>query len=128
GLTKVGEGALLLGGSNTYSGPTIVYIGTLIAPKANSLGAAGGGTTVSNIATLQIGGNITNVESSITLFGSLNDTSGTNAFSGTITLGSTNTAIDVTSSAQLTLSGAVVGSGGLLKTNFGILQFAGSNA
>lgn len=53
GLTKLGTGSLTLSGVNTYAGPTLVSVGTLLVNGDSS--AATGGTTVQTGGTL--GGN-----------------------------------------------------------------------
>lgn len=47
GLTKHGEGALILSGSNTYSGNTVINKGTLVVRNNNALGNTSG-TTILN--------------------------------------------------------------------------------
>jgi len=53
GITKKGTGLLTINMSNSFSGPVIVTAGTLKAGNDNALGA-GGGTTLSNGAMLDI--------------------------------------------------------------------------
>jgi fibronectin-binding autotransporter adhesin len=56
GLTKDGTGTLFLGGTNanTFSGGTIIDVGSIVATKANALGT--GGLTLSAGTTLDAGG------------------------------------------------------------------------
>lgn len=56
GLTKVGMGSFTLSGANTFSGPTNVNAGTLVAAHVNALGGAGVGTAVADGATLALAG------------------------------------------------------------------------
>ncbi len=50
GITKLGGGTLVLGGANTYLGPTTVSAGTLSVPAS----ATGGGAYTNNDATLMV--------------------------------------------------------------------------
>ena len=60
GLVKLGDGTLILGGTNTYSGPTFVVRGALRATNSAALGATGAsnGTAVGPNGTLELSGNI----------------------------------------------------------------------
>lgn len=53
-LSKIGTGTLVLGGSNTYAGPTTISQGTLLA--TNTAGSALGSGTVSVAAGAHLGG------------------------------------------------------------------------
>jgi autotransporter-associated beta strand protein len=61
GLLKTGGGNLILSGSNTYGGPTIIAAGTLTAlsntalPNGSSLTIAAGGTLVFDPAEMSTG-------------------------------------------------------------------------
>jgi fibronectin-binding autotransporter adhesin len=61
-LTKNGAGLVTLNGSSTYDGPTIIAQGTLKAGTARAFGSDLGMTTVSNAATLDVGGQTINTE------------------------------------------------------------------
>ncbi len=52
GLTKLGTGALLLSGTNTYTGPTLVSAGTLQVNGTHTPGGGAGDYTVASAATL----------------------------------------------------------------------------
>ena len=56
GLSKIGTGTLVLGGSNANTGGTIITAGTLRATHTGAMGAAGAITTVNDTTTLEIGG------------------------------------------------------------------------
>ena len=119
GLTKSGTGATskwILGGNNTYSGPTSVSVGILNIQHANALGSTAVGTTVANAAKLELQGGITTAAEALTLTpGSggnamLLNVSGNNTWSGSVT---SNTATSSQVSRiqsdlnKLTISGAV---------------------
>ena len=152
-LTKQGAGRLVLSGANSYTGLTTISGGVLNIQNATALGTTAGGTTVSNGAALQIQGNITVGNESLTLNGSgigstgaFRNISGNNSFAGSISLASATT---ITSDAgTLTLTGgitgglftttfagagniaengAITGLGGIVKTGGGTLTLAGPN-
>jgi fibronectin-binding autotransporter adhesin len=100
-LTKVGTGALVLQGSNTFNS-LVVNAGTLNASADANLGA---GTVTLNGAALQAGATFTS--------------------SKNLSLSSSNT-ID-TNGNNLTLSGILSGSGSFTKIGTGTLSLGGSN-
>ncbi len=108
-LTKTGAGTLVLTGANTYGNGTNVNQGVLNLRNAGAAGNAGT-VTVANGAAVEVQGGIT-VARLLTLNGTgiagggaLRNISGTNTWSGAITLGS---ASRINSDAgTLTLSGA----------------------
>ena len=101
GSVQVDSDSLTLSGNNTYSGQTSVAGGTLIANNNNSLGTDAAGTNVETDGTLSLTNNITIASEALALNGTgeLDNTSGTNTYSGLIS-GTGN--ITVTS-GQLTL-------------------------
>ena len=116
GITKNGEGTLILSGANTYSGGTNVQSGVLSVRHSSGLGTTAGGTIVSNGAELQVQGGIAIGAESLTLNGSgvsgggaLRNMSGDNSWAGNITLAS-NSRIE-SHAGQLTLSGTITNSG-----------------
>lgn len=69
-LTKLGTGVLTLSGGNTYSGATLVQVGTLSTLNNTALGSTNGDTTVSSGATLDITANAINLgQEQITISG-----------------------------------------------------------
>src|SRR5688572_5567298 len=153
-LTKGGTGTMVLSGANSYTGVTTVSAGTLNIQTATALGTIAGGTTVSSGAALQIQGNITVGNESLTLNGSgisgtgaFRNFSGNNTFGGPISLASATT---ITSDAgTLTLTGGIAnglftstfagagnisesgvinGLGGIIKTGSGTLTLTGPNS
>lgn len=104
GITKNGAGLLVLSGSNTYTGATLVSAGTLNLQNNNALGTGTAGTTVSSGAALELQGGITAANGTLTLNGTgdggngaLRSVSGANAWNNSIALGSDAT---ITSSAS----------------------------
>ena len=53
-LTKIGVGSLTLSGTNTFSGVTLLNVGTLIIANDSGLGSTVGGTTVASGAILDL--------------------------------------------------------------------------
>ena len=109
GLSKSGSGTLVLAASNSYSGGTTLSAGTLALSNANALGS--GNLTV-NGGTLDLGGN--NL-TAVNLGGT----------GGTISLGANTLTASMSSGGQF--SGAITGSGGLVKTGASFLTLAGNN-
>lgn len=58
GLTKAGNGTLVLGAANTYTGATIISSGTVVAQNSAALGTNAAGTTISGTGTLDLGGSL----------------------------------------------------------------------
>ena len=113
GLTKVGNGVLSLTGVNTYTGQTTVNAGTL------QLGGSGVIADTSRVA-LPVSGAIFDANSQTETVGSLQGLAGTSVTlgSGTLTVGA-----DGTSS---TYSGAISGTGTLVKTGGGTFTLNGT--
>lgn len=59
GLSKTGDGTLVLGASNTNAGGTVISAGKIRAAHASALGAAGIVTTVNSGTTLEVANGIT---------------------------------------------------------------------
>ncbi|MPR64854.1 autotransporter domain-containing protein [Ochrobactrum intermedium] len=99
GFEKTGDGLLILSGSNSYSGGTILSAGTLQISAADNLGQATNDLTIKN-GTLQ--------------------TTGTISLGSLVTLGG-EAAFDVASGTELKLTGIISGSGSLTKQGDGTL-------
>ncbi|MGC9941922.1 MAG: autotransporter-associated beta strand repeat-containing protein [Verrucomicrobiota bacterium] len=152
GLTKNGTGTNYLSGANTYSGITSVSAGVLNLQNNSALGIAS--ATISSGAQLQLQGGITVAGDSLTLSGSgiagsgaLRSLSGSNSWSGTITLAAASTidadsgildlpsnivnstfATTITNNGTIILTGVLgSGTGGLVETGTGLLQLGGTN-
>lgn len=121
GLTKSGGGILTLPAANTYTGPTTVSTGILIASNAAAISSS---ASVAADATLALSGNQTYTETqALTLSGTgqkttttptpavqrgaLQSVSGTNTWNGNLTIASTNTRIGVQDGAALILNGII---------------------
>ncbi len=104
GLEKTDNGTLVLSGNNSYTGGTFIDGGTLSVSSDANLGAAAGGVTLD-------GGTLYN----------------TSAFSSTrnVTLGAGGG--QVKTDADLLLTGAIGGIGGLVKTGGGTLTLTANN-
>ncbi|TAJ40538.1 MAG: autotransporter domain-containing protein [Reyranella sp.] len=106
-LTKAGAGTLTLGGTNNYSGGTVVNGGTLAISSDVNLGLPGGGLTL-NGGTLQTTAAVVSAR--------------------TVTLGSGGGTVNIGAGTVSQLSGAIDGSGGLTKTGAGSLILTGTNS
>ncbi|MGA2063424.1 MAG: autotransporter-associated beta strand repeat-containing protein [Thermoguttaceae bacterium] len=111
GLTLTGGGLLVVSGANTYQGPTTISGGTLQI--------AGGFDRLPTIsAVVMAPATVLDLNGNPQTIGSLSG-SGTVLNSAALTVG--------TDSTDTTFSGAISGSGDLLKTGVGTLTLAGSN-
>ncbi len=120
GITLTGTGNVTLQGQNTFSGPVNIQAGQLILQSSNALGStslvtvsSGGAlslsSSVSASAPLTING--PGLAAGVTLVspaGALNNASGSNTYSGLISVGSSNAAtISSASGATLALTGGI---------------------
>lgn len=132
-FTKAGNGTLVLSGNNTFSGPVAISQGALQVASNNALGAVGSGSTIASGAELQFSGGVTvgakhfsSVQGTGTgTSGVIRNMSGTNSFSGNVTLGGASTF--GSDAGTLTLSGNVSNGGYDLTTvGAGNLSFTGN--
>lgn len=109
-LSKTGEGTLILGGNNTYSGATNINAGTLIASSSNAIGDTSA-VTIADVSGARL------VLSTSETIGSL---SGGGSTGGNLTLNA-NTLTTGGNNASTTYSGIINGTGGLTKTGSGTM-------
>ena len=118
-LIKNGTARVVMSTPNSYSGATFVNAGTLNLQNNNALGATSG-TTVASGAVLQLQGGISIGNLPLILNGSgvfanpagaLESVSGSNAYGGLITLGSSATIQSDADSLAITNAGGIAGSG-----------------
>lgn len=126
-LLKVGAGVIVLANANTYTGTTLIQAGAIVASANDALGINAVGTTVTNGATLGLGGgvNYTTAETVMitgpgslnanTFFtgsavqrGSLQGITGSNTWAGNILFNGNNTRIGVQDGAQLNITGSII--------------------
>jgi autotransporter-associated beta strand protein/T5SS/PEP-CTERM-associated repeat protein len=108
-FTKIGAGVLTLAGPSSYTGATNVNAGTLQAGAANAF-APGSAFTVASGATLNLNG--------------FNQTIGSLAGAGSAALGSA-TLTTGTDNTNTTFSGAISGTGGVVKQGTGTFTLTG---
>jgi fibronectin-binding autotransporter adhesin len=108
-VTKDGAGTLILGAANTYTGDTIAGAGVVRLSGSGSIAAASG-VVVSNGATFD--------------FNSISDTVDGISGAGAVTLGSAT--LTVSNSATNNFSGALSGTGGLVKVGAGTQILSGT--
>ena len=106
GVQQLGSGTLILTGTNTYAGGTLVAEGTLQVNADANLGNASGAIVIED-GTLQIGTSFT---------------------SGRVVLLTNGGRIEPVASTTLTLTASIVGTGGLTKQGGGTLVLAADNA
>jgi autotransporter-associated beta strand protein len=147
----------LTSAANDYTGTTAVNAGILVAAHANALGSTSGGTTVASGAQLRLQGvTVGNEALTISgngtgsSTGALRSGTGTNTYQGKVTLAAdakifsgsgtsmtlaaSGDAVDLASytltiegAGTHTVSGAIVGTGGLTKIGSGTTTLAGTN-
>ncbi len=154
-LVKQGTGSLTLSGANTYTGPTTINAGAIIAANSSALGSGAAGNTVASGAALQLQGGITLTEGSFSVTGTgvggtgaISNLSGTNSLNSAVTLGGNTTIgsaggaltisgqVDLGTANTLTVAGAggtefseaITNSGAITKTGTGTLTFSGITA
>ena len=154
-LNVSGPGAVVLTGSNIYTGPTMISAGTLQLGNGGTVGSIGSTSGVTDNGVLIFNrsdsvtfapaisgsGGLTKAGTgTMTLTGSSTYSGGTTITAGTLQLGdgvSNNGSVagNITNNTQLTFAnpnaqsftGTISGNGGLTKTAAGVLILAGSN-
>jgi fibronectin-binding autotransporter adhesin len=129
-LTKACSGNMTLTGTNSHSGGTIISTGTLtLGGTANTL-LGTGPVTLASGCTLALNGN-NNLTNSFALNGGTvtNGNSFSANLNGPISFGAINT-FDLATTGNMTLGGAITGSGGLIKlgTSNGPLVLTGQSS
>jgi fibronectin-binding autotransporter adhesin len=115
-LTKSGDGVLVLGGTNTYTGQTFVNGGTLSIVSNSQLGAVATGATLNlNGGTLALA-----TSGSVAL-----NNSGSN--SRAVTVGGAGGGFDVAQSGTLNITGVISAQGQLTKSGSGTLTLSADN-
>jgi autotransporter-associated beta strand protein len=123
----VGAGIITLAATNTYSGPTNILIGALLATTNGALGSIAGGTTVALNATLGLSGDVNYTAAepltvtgpgalgagyfftgSAVQRGVLQSVAGNNTWSGDISFSGNNTRVGVQDGAKLTIAGSMI--------------------
>ncbi len=112
GLTKQGAGTLVLSGSNSYTGDTLVQAGRLVGDTASSF-SSDSNVTVSAGATLAVSGGIVAAAGSLSGAGSVEIASGATLITGT-------------TDQSKTFSGSFSGDGGLGFTGAGMQIYTGT--
>ena len=113
-LTKSDSGTLTLSGANIYTGATSVSGGSIAVSNASSLGTTAAATSVTSGAAIKVSGGVTIAEAltisgdGASSAGALQNTSGTNVWSGAITLGAASE-IQIDTGTTLTMSGGISG-------------------
>jgi autotransporter-associated beta strand protein len=125
-IIKSGAGTLQITASNTYSGMTTVNGGSLAVLNSSGLGTSNQGTIINSNGTVSLNG-LALIGEPLTLAGgTLASDSGSNFWSGNITLNNSSLLVSATN-APLNLSGAISGAGSITKTGVGTLIFSGNS-
>ncbi|HVE43861.1 MAG TPA: autotransporter-associated beta strand repeat-containing protein, partial [Gammaproteobacteria bacterium] len=130
-LTKIGNGMLILSGSNTYTGKTYINAGTIDVKNADGLGSISEGTVVAANATLSVD-NLALSSELLTLsgegVGSLGALvgNGVTLIPGDIIING-NVGVGVPGSSVMTVSGNISGVGSITKIGTGTLILLGDD-
>lgn len=127
GLSKLGAGTLTLAAANAYTGGTTINAGTLAISASNNLPTGTinltGGTLLSLSGTYALG---TNRGIVLAAPGTITAQSGHLTINGTVTNGGHS--LTLAGAGDMTVSGIISGTGGLVKTNTGTLTLSGANS
>ncbi len=118
-ITKAGAGVMVLSGTNTHTGSTTVSAGTL---RAGSTQALGSNSAVVLANTL---GALLDLNSFNNSIGAL---SGSGTTGGHLTLGSAVLTVGAANTSPGAYAGVISGTGSVVKTGSGTLQFTGFNS
>ena len=119
---------LLLTSANPFTAPVTVNAGSLVVTANNALGTAAAGTTLKPGATLDLRNVAYSTAEALDVQGgTLLLSTGISSFAGPITLTSAAASIPV-NGTSLTLSGAISGAAGFVKTGPGALYLNGTNS
>ena len=126
-LVKRGAGVLTLSGNNaTFDGSIEIAAGSLRVGSANALGSNAGSIAVQSSAALELTGQALTKTVQLNA-GALRAFSGTtNVFNGSLALNGGGT-LDTLTGTALTISTAITGAGGLLKSGAGTLILTGAS-
>ena len=114
GVTKVGAGTMTLSGGNSYGGATTVSVGTL---------AVSGGSAIPDASAVSLA-NVAGVTLSVSANETVGSLAGGGATGGTVALGANNLTVGGTT----TYSGAVTGTGKLIRAGAGTLTLNTASA
>jgi fibronectin-binding autotransporter adhesin len=119
GITKSGTASLTNFTANTYTGPTVINAGSLVAGVVSSAFGLNSAVSLANVASANL-----NLNGFTTEIGSL---SGGGATGGNVTLGAGTLAAGGDGSSQ-TYAGVISGTGGFIKAGNGNLTLTGVNS
>ncbi|MEY5025155.1 MAG: hypothetical protein RLZZ244_683, partial [Verrucomicrobiota bacterium] len=127
GLVKRGAGALLLTGSNSFTGAKLINAGSVVVTSDGALGSGAGGTTVGATTTLDFAGVEYRTPESVQVnSGIVAASSGSSVFAGSLGVGTGGATFQVTGSS-LELAGTVFGTTPMTKLGAGRLILSGNN-
>ena len=126
-LRKIGNGELVLGGSNSYGGLTIIAEGQVTLTSDNGLGDAARGTTLRDGTRLCLDGVTVTDESLLVDDSAAMEVAADSVWFGPVQVNS-NLVVSAPAGHRLTINGSVSGSGGFVTTNRGTFRLTGTTA
>ena len=131
GITKSGSGPLVLSGSNSYDGVTLVKTGGIVRiTNACALGTTNGMTRIEEGAWLEVSGNVTvaepieiNGDAASFYAGALRATGGSNIWSGPVT-SATGTRIGNNGGTYIEFTGGLTALSGFAMQHYGTVKFS----